>query len=160
MSGDMTREEKIDVIRNFVPRLRMLVTDLTPEELTTQYNPPEWTIAQNVHHLVDSHTRSYQLFKMILTSDEKPTLWNYAQERYAELPDGKDADIRNSLIILQGLHDRWAKMLDHITDWDKAGHAPWVDKDLTLDSLVTTYRNHCEAHYKQIQAVLDKMPQD
>ena len=43
----MNREEKIAIIRDFVPRLREQVAGLTPEQLTTQYNPPEWTVAQN-----------------------------------------------------------------------------------------------------------------
>ena len=46
--------ERIGTIRDFIPKLRDQVGDLTDEQLTTQYNPPEWTVAQNVHHLVDS----------------------------------------------------------------------------------------------------------
>jgi hypothetical protein len=152
----MSREEKISVIRSFVPRLREKVAPFSPEELTTAYNAPEWTIAQNVHHLVDSHVNSYIRFKLILT-EEKATLRPYDQELFAELPDAKDANIEDSLLILQGLHTRWARMLDNISDWSKAGYHPELKKDISLDDLLDIYSDHCEAHLRQIQEVIDKI---
>lgn len=152
----MTRSERIAVIRDYVPRLRALVAHLNAEQLTTQYNPPEWTIAQNIHHLVDSHTNSYIRFKLVLTEDH-PTLRPYDQVAFAQLPDGSDAHMDDSLMILEGLHRRWARMLDHIEDWSRTGYHPTADKVLSLDDLLTMYANHCEAHIQQIQAVLDKM---
>jgi hypothetical protein len=152
----MSREEKIALIRDFVPRLRELVTGLTPEQLTTQYNPPEWTVAQNVHHLVDSHVTSYIRFKRILTEDGA-TLLPYDQNAFAELPDASDANIEDSLLILQGLHARWARMLENISDWDQSAYHTGADKMVTLDDNLNIYSNHCNAHIKQIQEVLDKM---
>lgn len=152
----MTRDEKIAIIRDFVPRLRQQIAGLSPEQLTTQYNPPEWTIAQNVHHLVDSHVNSYVRFKLILTEDNA-TIRPYDQNLFAELPDASDAHIEDSLLILEGLHARWARMLNNITDWRKAGFHPELNKSVSLDDLLNTYSNHCKAHIQQIQEVLDKM---
>lgn len=152
----MSRAEKIDIIRNFVPRLRALVEGLTPEQLTTAYNAPEWTVAQNVHHLVDSHVNAYVRVKLLLV-EENPTVRPYKQNDFAELPDGKDAHIEDSLLVLQGLHARWARMLDSITDWDRQGYHPEAQRTITLDDLLNTYSNHCEAHIKQINEVLAKM---
>lgn len=153
----MTRDEKIAVIRDYVPRLRKRIEGLSDEQLTTAYNAPEWTVAQNVHHLVDSHLNSYMRFKLILTEDH-PTLRPYDQERAAMLPDAMEADLTASLQILEGLHTRWARMLEHIADWAKTGYHPELERAISLDDLLTTYANHCEAHIEQIKAVLEKMP--
>ena len=44
------------------------VDGLSVEQLTTPYNAPEWTIAQNIHHLADTHMVCIRRFKLILTS--------------------------------------------------------------------------------------------
>lgn len=148
--------ERIATIRDFVPQLRQQIDGLSAEQLTTQYNVPEWTIAQNVHHLVDSHVNSYIRFKLILTEDNA-TIRPYDQELFAELADAKDVHIEDSLLILQGLHARWSRMLANISDWDKAGYHPELDKPVALYDLLVIYSDHCHAHTKQIQEVLDKI---
>jgi DinB family protein len=157
----MSRGEKIAIIRDFVPCLREQIGGLTPEQLTTQYNMPEWTIAQNIHHLVDSHAHAYLLFKLMLTED-KASIPAYNGSRFAELSDGSDANIEDSLLILQGLHARWTRMLENISDWEKEGRHPdftaRFDRDATFDDLLNLYSYHCGAHLEQIQDVLDKMP--
>lgn len=153
----MSRAEKIATIRAFVTRLRAQIADLSPEQLTTQYNPPEWTVAQNVHHLVDSHINSYVRFKLILTEDNA-TIRPYDQDAFATLADATEANIDDSMLILRGLHARWARMLDNISDWSKAGYHPELEQAVSLDDLLTIYSDHCDGHIIQIQAVLDKMP--
>jgi hypothetical protein len=155
--SEPTIAERIATIRDFVPQLREQVAGLSEAQLTTQYNAPEWTIAQNVHHLVDSHVNSYIRFKLILT-EENATLRPYDQELFAELADAQAAQVEDSLLILQGLHARWSRMLASITDWEKAGYHPELDKVVSLHDLLIIYSDHCHAHTKQIQEVLDKMP--
>lgn len=152
----MPTPEQIDVIRNFPAKLEALVTDLTPEELTTAYNAPEWTVAQNVHHLADAHMNGYIRFKLIVTEDNPP-IKPYQQPLWAETADAKSADIRPSLALLRALHQRWVLFMESIEDWSRTGNHP--DRGLvTLDQFLQTYVSHCEAHTNQIQAVLDKMP--
>ena len=153
----LTIEERLATIRDFVPRLRQLVAGLTAEQLTTPYNAPEWTVAQNVHHLVDSHTHAYLRTKHILTKHE-PQLVGYDQDEFAKFPDAKDANIEVSLQILEGLHVRWVRTFETVTDWSKKGYHLEMQKDVSLDDILSTYHNHCGAHYRQIQEVLDKMP--
>ena len=155
---NLTRAEKIAIIRDYVPRLRALIAGLSDEQLTTAYNAPEWTIAQNVHHLVDAHTAAYLRCKLILT-EAQATLRSQDQDALAQLPDASDAHIADSLMILEGLHARWARMFTQVTDWDKSGYHPTAKKTnyISLDYLLTGYARHCEAHLQQIQAVIDKM---
>lgn len=152
----MTTAEKIEAIRRFPSQLEALVTDLTSEELTTAYNASEWTVAQNVHHLVDSHMNSYIRMKFIQTQDN-PTLTPYDQDVWANLPDSQSADIRASMAIIRGLHQRWSVFLENVDDWARPGYHP-DNGPVTLELQLDYYVAHCEAHLKQIQAALDKMP--
>lgn len=156
-TANLPKADRIAIIRDFVPRLRAQVADFSAEELTTPYNAPEWTIAQNVHHLVDSHANSYIRFKLILTEDY-PEFRPYDQDAWAQLPDAMDADISVSLQILEGLHARWTRVLNSITDWEKKGFHPESKLDYTLDDLLTSYADHCNGHIQQIQEVIDEMP--
>ncbi|GAB5491233.1 MAG: hypothetical protein Phog2KO_14480 [Phototrophicaceae bacterium] len=152
----MTIEEKIAVIRNFVTQLRQQVGHLSPSELTTAYIEGEWTIAQNIHHLFDSHSNAYQLCKRVLSEDEAGLSWT-KQDILADLPDAQRADISGSLMALEGLHSRWADMFDNIDNWDKSGKSIKSGKVYTLADLLRMYANHCENHRQQIQDVLDAM---
>lgn len=152
----MTRAEQIAAIRDLPQQLAELVSGYTAEQLTTPYNAPEWTIAQNVHHLADSHLNSFNRMKIMLT-ETNPTLRPYDQNAYAELPDSNHADIGTSLTLLQGLHARWVILLENITDWDISAHHPETGT-VTLGSLLAYYAEHGRGHLKQIQDVIDRMP--
>src|SRR6185503_17487636 len=86
------RQGLIDAIRHLPTQLADLVARLTPEQLTTPYLPGEWTVAQNVHHLVDSHMNSYIRCKLMATEDHPP-LKPYDQDAWAALPDATSAGI-------------------------------------------------------------------
>jgi hypothetical protein len=148
--------QRIDAIRRFPAQLAQLVEGLTAEQLTTAYNAPEWTIAQNVHHVADSHMNSFIRFRLLITEDN-PTIRGYNQEDWGKLVDSQDADISSSLAILRGLHQRWVQMLESITDWSRPGMHP-ESGPISLDSLLTTYANHGEGHLKQTREVMAKMP--
>ncbi|MCU0512303.1 MAG: DinB family protein [Anaerolineae bacterium] len=150
------RATLIQALREFPALLTQQVAGLTPAQLTTPYNAPEWTIAQNVHHLADSHMNSYIRFKLI-QHEAHPTLKPYQQEDWAASPEATDGDITPALDILRGLHTRWTNLMLTVTDWSRSGYHPEYGT-VTLDGLLTSYVNHGQAHLKQIQAVLDKMP--
>lgn len=148
--------ERIATIRDFPQQLEQLTAHLTSTQLTTAYHEGEWTVAQNVHHLADSHMQAFVRFKLALTEDmAHPT--NYDQDAFADLPDGNNHDIATSLGILHGLHARWAVLLENITDWGKVFMHP-KRKEMTVDELLTLYANHCNNHLAQIRAVMERMP--
>ncbi len=151
-----TVQERIAIIRDFPLRLEQMTAHFTSEQLTTQYNAPEWTIAQNIHHVADSHMNAFIRFKLALT-ETSPTIKLYDQDGFASLPDANNPDIVHSLAILHGLHARWILLLESITDWT----LPLVHPEkgnITVDDLLNTYSNHCNAHIKQISEVVEKMP--
>lgn len=148
------RASLIDAIRQLPARLAALVAPLSPEQLTTPYLPGEWTVAQNVHHLLDSHLNSYVRCKLIRTED-RPTLRPYDQDAWAALPDGSAADLADSLAALAGLHARWARFWEELPEaaWARPGHHP-ESGEVTLESLLASYAAHGEGHLDQIQRTL------
>ena len=156
-----TRADWIDAIRQLPAQLRQKVSGLSAEELTTPYHPGEWTIAQNIHHLADTHMVCIRRYKLILTSPEF-RFRSYDVDAIAQYPDAKDADIEHSLKILEGLHARWAILLENLRadEWGKSGaFAPDTGRPpASLEDLARVYAGHGIAHLQQIQAVLDRMP--
>ena len=131
-----------------------LVEGLSAEQLTTAYDEGEWTIAQNIHHLCDSHMNSYLRCKLMAT-EEQPSLKPYDQDKWAELPDASTADLAASLALLSGLHARWVLFWESLSDdeWSRTGlHAS--GRVVTLEDQLSLYAWHGEAHLDQMQRVL------
>ncbi len=155
-----SRADHIEAIRNLPAQLEEKIEGLTVEQLTTSYITDEWTVAQNIHHLADTHMICFRRYKLILTSPEFH-LTRYNVNAIAQYPDAKDADIHYSLSILRGLHARWAMMLDNLSEdeWQKEGHL-WEPErpQISLESLTQSYAEHGVNHLKQIQDMIDAMP--
>lgn len=148
------RQALINTIRDLPARLAELVAPLTPEQLTTAYLPGEWTVAQNVHHLADSHMNSYIRCKLI-ASEDNPPLKPYDQDRWARFPDATPADISVSLALLTSLHARWVTFWETLPEaaWARAGVHP-ENGTVTLDDQLRLYAAHGEGHLEQIARTL------
>lgn len=147
--------EKIQLLPEQVAEL---VSGLSDEQMTTPFIEGEWTVAQNVHHLCDSHMHSYIRCKLIFTEDN-PTLKPYDQEVWAALPDAMEADVWGSLGLLAGLHSRWTTFWQNLAeeDWARAGYHPESGVVTLLDQL-KLYAWHGEAHLRQIANTLAAQP--
>ena len=155
-----SRAEYIAAVRKLPALLRDKVSGLSAEQLTTAYNGGEWTIAQNVHHLADTHMVCIRRFKLILTNPEFH-FTNYDVDALAEYPDANNAEIEDSLRILDGLQARWAILLENLSDdeWAKFGIGSGPDQpNYSLEDLARVYSQHGLNHLVQIQDVLDCMP--
>jgi hypothetical protein len=108
----------IDEIQRAPGRIRALVEGLTDDQLDTPYRDGGWTIRQVVHHVPDSHMNSYIRMKLAVTEPNPPRINAYAEEVWAELPDGKTLPIEVSLNLLAALHGRWVPFLRALTDAD------------------------------------------
>lgn len=154
----MTPEERAVLIAKIAvlpQQLADLVGSLTPEQLVARPLPGEWSVAQIVHHLADSHMNSFIRCKLMLTEDN-PTYKPYLQGSWAELPDAAKADISDSLALLRGLHARWLALWQSLSadDWARTGNHPESGRIYTLDDTLRTYGNHGEAHLDQIGRTL------
>jgi hypothetical protein len=148
------RQQSIDKIRRLPGQIEALVSGLSAAQLTTHFLTGEWTVAQNVHHLADSHMNSYIRCKLILT-EENPPLKPYDQDAWANLPDAQTADLSTSLTLLKQLHARWVTFWENLpeTAWGRVGFHP-DNGPMTLADIVRSYAAHGEAHIDQITRTL------
>ncbi|MFN5368300.1 MAG: DinB family protein [Roseiflexaceae bacterium] len=143
----------IAAIRALPAQLQHAVAGLTPAQLVARPHADEWSIAQNVHHLADSHMTAYIRCKLI-ASEDRPPLKAYDQDAWAALPDGSNADISTSLTLLAALHVRWADFFATLaaSDWQRVGiHS--ASGEVSLERQLIGYAAHGKDHLTQIDAV-------
>ncbi len=131
-------------------RLRAAVGTLTDAQLDTPYRPGGWTVRQVAHHLPDSHLNAYTRFKLALTEDE-PLIKTYEEHLWADLPDSR-LPVAPSLILLDGLHQRWAALLQNLTDaqWQHRLRHPALG-EIVLHSYIGLYAWHGRHHLAHIE---------
>lgn len=154
MTASSARADAIEKIRRLPHQVEELISGLSPQELTAKTLPHEWTVAQNVHHLADSHINSYVRCKLMATEDN-PTLKPYDEGAWALLSDGSSADLSDSLVLLKALHARWVRFWENLPEdaWQRTGLHP-ESGAVTLARQLDLYVEHGEAHLEQIQRTL------
>jgi len=142
----------INAIESFPKKLRKEVENLSDVELEKQYRTNGWTIRQIVHHCADSHTNSFIRFKLALTENE-PIIKAYLEDKWAELPDGKQFPIESSLQILEGIHRRWIYLLKNLSkeQMERKFKHPENLELITLKNCIGIYAWHGEHHLAHIQ---------
>jgi hypothetical protein len=150
----MNRQALIDEIRALPDQLEQLVEGLSAQQLTTASLPGEWTIAQIVHHIPDSHMNSYVRCKLMAT-EENPTLRPYDEVAWAHLPDGSSPELSYSLALLHALHTRWVLFWENLgeAEWQRTGFHP-ANGPLTLEQQLQDYVQHGLDHLDQIRRTL------
>lgn len=148
------RQAMIAQIRQLPAQIEALVEGLSEAELGTHFLAGEWTVAQNVHHLADSHMNSYVRCKLMATED-RPSLKPYDQDKWAALPDASSTDVSTSLALLAGLHARWAIFWENLDDdmWARTG-SHLSGNVVTLEYQLRLYVDHGHAHIDQITRTL------
>ena len=154
MSASNARNGAIQMISRLPQQVEELVSALSPEELTARPLADEWTVAQNVHHLVDSHINSYVRCKLMAT-EENPTLKPYDEGAWSRLVDGSSAELTDSLTLLKALHARWVHFWESLPEeaWQRTGWHP-ESGEVTLAKQLDLYAAHGEAHLEQIRRTL------
>ena len=143
------RREYIQTIKDLPENLENAVANLTDEQMDTPYRPEGWTVRQTVHHIADSHLNSYCRFKLALTEDA-PTIHPYYEDRWADLKDS-EMPIDVSMKIIEGVHARWANLLDSMSDEDfqrKLNHPE--TGEWTLEKMLGLYEWHGKHHTAHI----------
>jgi hypothetical protein len=159
-SGMATGEQHrawLDEMERAPADLRAAVNGLSGSQLDTAYRPGGWTVRQVVHHVADSHMNSYVRFRLALTEDE-PTIKPYFEERWANLPDARAAEIEVSLGLLETLHRRWLLLLRALgpADWQRTFRHPEHGVG-TLERSLALYAWHGRHHICHIRGLRDRM---
>ncbi len=140
------RKAKIQKLRELPQKLEEAIKGLSDVQLDTPYRDGGWTVRQVVHHIADSHMNAFLRFKWMLI-ENFPKIKTYDQELWALSPEYK-LPLEPSLLLVRGLHVRWAAMLDAVSesDWEtKKGDHP-ENGIVTLDRMLDIYSNHGEKH--------------
>ena len=146
--------DTIAALREFPQRLASAIVNLDDACMTAHPLAGEWSIAQNVHHLADSHMTSYIRCRLI-ASELNPPLKPYDQDAWAEFADSQTADVSTSLSILHGLHLRWADFFTNLaaSDWERVGYHPELGA-VSLQRQLIGYVAHGDEHLEQIARTL------
>ncbi|MEM7028163.1 MAG: DinB family protein [Chloroflexota bacterium] len=149
------RQTYMDILRNLPTQLEAVVEASTPHQLSTAYLSGEWSVNQIIHHLADAHMNSYIRTKRILAEDS-PEQRPFNQESWVDMADEADMSVDVSLMILKGVHIRWVKLFESLTeaDWQKTGRFRSDGSDMTIDYLLHSYASHSQVHLTQIEQVL------
>jgi len=149
-------EEWIHTIKNFPESIEQLTEDLSEENLAKTYRPDGWNIRQLVHHCADSHMNAFIRFKLALT-EESPKIKPYFEDQWAELPDTLATRIMASLKLIEGLHARWAILLQSLRadDLERIYIHPEHGKKFTLAETIGMYDWHCRHHLAHIKNALN-----
>ena len=142
------KDELISQIEQAPGLLRQTLQGLTEEQLNTKYK--NWSIKQIVNHLADSHVNSYVRFRWTLT-EATPTIKAYDENLLSDLPDAKNGNLEPSLTMLDGIHQRWVRLLHSMTD-EQFGKA-FIHPDgrtITLTRALGIYAWHCRHHTGQV----------
>ncbi len=136
--------------------LERLVRSLPEADLNRAYRPGGWTIRQVVHHLPDSHLNAYVRYKLSLTLDN-PSILPYPEKAWAELPDGREGPIDDSLDMFKSIHARWVRCLQHMSesDWQRTYFHPEHQRTFVLDEALGSYVWHGRHHIAHIENALN-----
>jgi hypothetical protein len=148
------RQEAIELMRTSADEIAATVVGLSKVELTTIYIPGEWTVAQNVHHMPDSHSYAINNMRLVLTED-KPTWKPYSPDGFASIADAMSADIDVSLELFRAMQIRWVRMLESLSDAEFARVGIRMGYgERSIDDLLGIYARHARSHVAQIAATL------
>ncbi len=150
------REQALSAIAALPAELRGAVAGLSDAQLDTPYREGGWTVRQVVHHVPDSHLNAYLRIKLALT-EEQPTIKPYEEAEWARLPDSR-LPVEVSLLLLEGLHQRWAALLVHLTEaqWARRFVHPASQQTFSVAQASVIYQWHGQHHTAQIRQLRER----
>lgn len=156
---DVTPEKRAACIRDIAElpaRLAAALAGLSAAQLDTPYREGGWTIRQVAHHLADSHMNAFIRFKLALTEDSPP-ITAYDQAAWAETVDGRGVDARLSLSIIEGLHGRWAALLQSMAPAGFARTFLHPERgSMSLDHTLQMYAWHSRHHVAHVMGLRER----
>ena len=131
-------------------RLQAAVADLSESQLDMSYRPGGWTVKQVVHHLADAHMNWYIRTKFALT-EESPVIQPYDEARWAELNDARTAPLGQSLMLMDGLTQRWVRLLRSLSEQEWKCKIVHPERGvMTLDAILPLITWHAKHHIAHI----------
>jgi len=136
----------------FPEELKSVILNFSQNQFQTKTLPGVWTVAQVIHHLADSHMNAFIRTKLALT-EEVPVIKPYLEEKWAELADGKNSSVIESIKILEGVHQRWYTLIISLDETyiRKEYFHPENNKKVQVADVVPLYVWHGRHHLGHIE---------
>ena len=85
-----------------------------------------------------------------------PAIKPYKEAVWANLIDGNNDSILDSLFIIKGVHARWALLLNNLSEADlkREYYHPENNKKYKLNEVIAIYSWHCNHHLAHIEQAL------
>jgi len=136
-------------------KLRYLIAELTPIELSFKPSEREWSVKEIVIHLADSETNAFLRYRTIISEPNRETFvvdeWKWSQElKYQE------QEIEEYLNLFESLRLITSNQLKIVTeqDWNKSVVHRSLG-EISLTGWLELYVRHFEQHIKQIERTLE-----
>ena len=113
-------------------------------------------MAQVVHHLADADSNvHYRHLKRALTEDAPRLVRTRIRDRWAELPDARDADIGPAIDVFAAIRGRCALLYESLSDQEFARTMVMADggEVRTIDRLLQGYAHHGLHHIAHITSL-------
>jgi len=145
------------VIAALPGRLSRLLEGVQASGLGSRYREGGWTVAEIVHHLVDSHLHSYLRCKYALCENH-PSIVPYDENVWVGTPECSTEAVGEAVEFLARLHARWIRMMTGLDEvgWRRTFHHPERNRDFALFQQAGLYGWHGEHHLAQAAMALGK----
>ncbi len=143
-------QDDLREIARFPDLLRKVVADASPQDLSRTWRDGSWTVAQLVHHVLDSHLHSYSRCKFALC-ETNPSIKPYDENIWVTTPDCTADSVEETLDMLGLLHRRWVRLLSGLDEasWRRSFHHPERKRDFVLYEQAGIYAWHGRHHLAQ-----------
>jgi len=148
-------EECIKILYQIPDELERIEETFSEDEILFSYREDGWKIKQIIHHMADSHMNGYIRMKLAVTEPGK-VITAYDQDAWSLLADGNDDEIYSSILILMGLHERWAIFLQSLNDEQLAMAYNHPEKGVVnVSQSIYSYAWHALHHLAQIELAIE-----
>jgi len=142
--------QRIGAYLDGLARLRLVVADLTPEQLRARPIPGKWSTLDVVCHLVDSEQAWCHCMKRVIAED-RPLLIGYDESRFTAALVYHQSDLNEELALLEGMRRQMARILRGLSEaaWARTG----VHSErglITLEEMLEAEVEHIPHHITHI----------
>lgn len=155
--GDPPTPSLREVLESFDTMHRRLEVLVPPPFDGKGMRAGAWTIPQVIHHLADVHAAGLYRVRRALT-EECPRFDPYDHERWAELPDAREAAlVPESLALLRALHRRWVALLERVEPYflRRTYKIRGRRRPVTIEEDLLWHLEHMRQHLEALERIAD-----
>jgi len=155
--GHVEGQDAIKVQRGTAPKLKKLISGLTPKQLKWRPEPGKWSIAEIVAHLADVEIVASWRMRSVLGANGTP-IQPFDQDAWASVFQYGKRDPKRSLEVFRVLRENNLAMLKEIPreSWDHYGMHAERGKE-TIAHLARMFAGHDTNHVLQVESIAARL---